>query len=362
MDPQVFFQVVLPLLLIDDTALLCISTISGDQDNFYSELMDLTSDETGEALIKQHRFYLSCKSCLAQGLGNSCEHMDERRPAWHSSESHELVRKMYGAQKTLHEAEAKGIRAEPDGQCFAIQDIQRAWLNPRKVLTDYPVKKLYIAIDPNSGTEDSRKTTGSDFAMVSGYFEEYTMEFVLCGLESIDAKNPRDYEDRVINHIKQLRQQPCFRNSLIVCVFENNLGQEAGHLHNLINRNFGENMVVLQHQLLKSGVGTTNGVKKSMMQQVRRMFMNNQIWFAEESSMVCTGKLNDKVENMGTLKQQFQVYTEIIDSPNTPLGRVRKGYSGKGTMGRKDDMCVAFQLLVYWSNWFMTSMKYARYH
>ena len=44
MDMQVFYEVVVPLMEMDRTSLICISTVLGS-DNFYSKLLCLKDDQ-----------------------------------------------------------------------------------------------------------------------------------------------------------------------------------------------------------------------------------------------------------------------------------------------------------------------------
>ncbi len=363
MDPDVFYSVVVPLLLIDETALLCISTVSGDADNFYSELLDMGEDGE-ESLIEQYRFYLACESCIKQGVGGTCKHKQDRVPSWQSSEKHNLVQKLYGHRTALHKQEAMGVKDSNDGQCFAKNYISRLYANPRYEFQDYhePIRKIYVTIDPNAGTEDSRDKTGSDFALVSGFYVEYNEQFVITGLESIDAKNPRDYQNRIIEHIDRLREHPSTKNATIVLIVESNLGMSSGWINNYVMEKRGDNVVEMDDKVLKSGVATTHPVKKSMMQITRTFLEQDQLRFAKD--LVCTGidSLNDGKEFvMGELKRQLKVYQEFKQTPDNPLGKTRVGYTGKLGSGRKDDMCVALQLMLFWSHKFRHDQKYMKY-
>ncbi|MHA1683807.1 MAG: hypothetical protein ACTSUE_22905 [Promethearchaeota archaeon] len=362
MDEDVFYSVVLPLLLMAETALLCISTMSGDDDNFYSELLDMGGEEGEEQLIEQHRFYLACESCLKQGVGGTCKHKQDRVPAWQSSEKHNLVQKLYGHRAALHKQEAMGVRDSNDGQCFRKDHITRLYANPRYEFVDhYPIRKIYVTIDPNAGTEDSRDKSGSDFAMVSGFYLDYNETFVILGLESIDAKHPRDFKDRMLDHIDRLRSFESTKNALIVLIPESNLGMASGWLDGWVTEN-REYVVTMVEKELKAGVGTTHPVKKNMMHMTRMMLETDHLMFAKE--MVCTGieSISDGIQyQLGELKRQLKVYQEFKQTPDNPLGKTRVGYTGKLGSGRKDDMCVALQLALFWSHKFRTHQKYQKW-
>ncbi len=63
MDMMVFFEVVVPLLELDRTCLIAVTTVL-DDDNFYSKLLDI-KDENGKPLFYYLNFQLGCsrKKC-----------------------------------------------------------------------------------------------------------------------------------------------------------------------------------------------------------------------------------------------------------------------------------------------------------
>lgn len=72
MDMGVFYEVVVPLMEMDRTSLICISTVLSS-DNFYSKLLGL-KDERGRDFFKKFEFYLACKACMAAGTASTCTH------------------------------------------------------------------------------------------------------------------------------------------------------------------------------------------------------------------------------------------------------------------------------------------------
>lgn len=66
-------EVVVPLLELDRTALICISTIL-DPCNYYSKLLEL-KDENGDSFFQVHRFTLACDACIEAGTPEQCTHM-----------------------------------------------------------------------------------------------------------------------------------------------------------------------------------------------------------------------------------------------------------------------------------------------
>ena len=62
-DPNFFYETLAPILLIDRTSLLAISTLTSEI-NFYSRLMKLRDSETGRPIFTILQIQLSCQKCI----------------------------------------------------------------------------------------------------------------------------------------------------------------------------------------------------------------------------------------------------------------------------------------------------------
>lgn len=166
MSPEVFHKVVVPLLLIDETALLCITTISNDVDNHYDHLLNLQGSN-GAPLLRQYKYSFVCPSCEAQGITVECKHMEHRIPKWQSMRKHKMVQAIMSSRKGDMERETLGLDSGDNESCVFRKDRVDAWFNyPRfRDTSDAAVRFVYVAIDPNSGTEDSRVAAGSDVCL-----------------------------------------------------------------------------------------------------------------------------------------------------------------------------------------------------
>lgn len=103
MDMAVFYEVVVPLMQLDRTALICISTVLG-ADNFYSKLLKL-KDDKGSDFFNKHEFYLACKACMDADIASECTHKMNELPPWQSARKHQRIRAMMSDQKELLERE-----------------------------------------------------------------------------------------------------------------------------------------------------------------------------------------------------------------------------------------------------------------
>lgn len=151
MDLGVFYEVIVPLLEVKDTALICISTPL-DSWNFYSQLTEVR-DEKGRRLFNVRH--------VQKGA----------RPAWKPDEGLSKMRAIYGkARKAMLETEIYGMIARATGSAFN-----------RRLLTDFfdaapceephPINDncIYVSVDPNGGAKASN-ASGSDTAIVSFFF------------------------------------------------------------------------------------------------------------------------------------------------------------------------------------------------
>lgn len=164
MDLGVFYEVIVPLLEVKDTALICISTPL-DSWNFYSQLTEVR-DEKGRRLFNVRH--------VQKGA----------RPAWKPDEGLSKMRAIYGkARKAMLETEIYGMIARSTGSAFN-----------RRLLTDFfesaPCEEphvindncIYVSADPNGGAKASN-ASGSDTAIVSFFYSRGNVVVSLVGGE-----------------------------------------------------------------------------------------------------------------------------------------------------------------------------------
>jgi len=97
LKPQLFQNVIVPLLTVEHTAMLAI-TSPGDEQNYISVTQDLKNAD-GDEMFLNIKIGLMCEKCLSQGK-DICPHKRKSLPAWKSEERHDLVRAVLGQNKT----------------------------------------------------------------------------------------------------------------------------------------------------------------------------------------------------------------------------------------------------------------------
>ena len=202
----------MPLLELDRTALICISTIL-DPCNYYSKLLEL-KDENGDSFFQVHRFTMACDACIEAGTPEQCTHMFRELPPWQSARKHRKIRAMMADEPELLMRETQGISSDLHQRAFP-QKFVRQWT--MRAPFDHgardAVRHVVLAIDPSGGGS-------SHFAVVSCFYHLGTM--AVCGLESVCAKSPDQYAAVLLQHCKLLRR--AFPRALFVVAPEANLG------------------------------------------------------------------------------------------------------------------------------------------
>ena len=78
MDTKVFYEVIVPLLEVENTALICISTPQDDM-NFYSEMFTMSTPD-GKPLFHTLEVSLVCEECKKTDHPERCPHMADEIP------------------------------------------------------------------------------------------------------------------------------------------------------------------------------------------------------------------------------------------------------------------------------------------
>ncbi len=161
MDLGVFYEVIVPLMEVEGTATICISTPLGNF-NFYSELTKIRDDKGNLVFNVRHV-------------------TGERSTPWKPEEARSKVEALYGNRSTLMRREIRGeITDETDNMAFNAEKLKRFFDKPA-LNAPYRVNgnTIYVAIDPNGGAS-STNAPGSDTAIVSFCISEGRIVVRIC--------------------------------------------------------------------------------------------------------------------------------------------------------------------------------------
>lgn len=146
-DEGMINEVVLPLLAVQSSVLLCISTLL-ENDNHYSRMFSLENDD-GTPLFEQIQISLVCDKCMATDHPERCTHKTAEMPRWLSSKKLETIKKLLSGDPAMLLRESMGVSAESTTRAFRETDIQRFLERPLCTLS--PMRHVFVAVDPAAG-------------------------------------------------------------------------------------------------------------------------------------------------------------------------------------------------------------------
>lgn len=157
-----FFRVVLPVVMVQNTVLICVSS-ADNEENWYSKIRSL-KDDAGNQLLFSANYKNICETCekLEPSVAALCPH-NKSTEAPHKSKSQgrkydKVFEKMGESEANL--MENKGIIGRSGNSVFVKEDVE--WVfNPkhayRESITSVnprSIPALFMAIDPNGGGRD----------------------------------------------------------------------------------------------------------------------------------------------------------------------------------------------------------------
>lgn len=147
-DPEFFYETMAPILLIERTSLLAISTLTSEI-NFYTRLIKMRDTTTGEPIFHTMQIQLACDKCKEDGKAESCVHLLHLAPRWQSTERHRRLKTIMQDRPDLIQSELAGLAFDSLQQAFAASDIDKMFCSSSPL----PVfqQEIYIIVDPAAG-------------------------------------------------------------------------------------------------------------------------------------------------------------------------------------------------------------------
>jgi len=152
MDQAVLYEVIVPLLEVDKTALICISTLV-DSYNFFSDFCNLKTED-GKHVFIVVNISMICENCKRLPVENQvkCTHMEKNRPAWKERGKLDMIMQtFYKDNISLLKRESMGDIGEGNNRAFPLASIKKFQERPLfliKEMSEYP-KFLFTLLDPN---------------------------------------------------------------------------------------------------------------------------------------------------------------------------------------------------------------------
>ena len=367
LDLAVFYEVIVPLLGVENTCVLGISTPL-EATNFYSVLVNKKHNVTGKFLFESFKIQLLCEECRSKNKLD-CKHKLDELPTWKPQESQKMVEMLMEDVPDLYAREVMGEFVSGERTIFLdkhILQLKESSQVKHKYLSD---NVLYTAIDPNGGGK------GSDLAIVTFYNEGGQVHIV--AITSAATRDVNDEKEAFKTHFRQLRSIPQYHPKnqeyppTNVIIIEANLSwlvshQQREHLYDIVEESrrhslqpIGPFYVMESKDVIKKhtnsgnmgkgdakvGLWTTREVKEASAEKVKNLLKHNAIRFCEDYEDIMTEKLRKLFcSQLTNYKREFH------DRPNDIIGTAKTKLTGKGS-GR-DDVVMSFMFGLYWKDMF----------
>lgn len=146
-----FFEVICPMLMLDETVLICISTVRGTH-NFFSRLRNLR-DDTGELVFSCVDFKLECPRPECKRNPEDCPHVLAQLPSHMSANKAARVKALMSGEHDLFLQETRGVEIDPTTPLYQKGDLD--WLfdkaNRYARLPYVNKRTIFTLVDPNAG-------------------------------------------------------------------------------------------------------------------------------------------------------------------------------------------------------------------
>ena len=337
MPIKMFHEVIVPLLELETTALICISTPQ-DSNNFYSMMFEMV-DAAGEKLFNQIQISMVCEDCKLSAHPEKCTHMKHLLPKWKSGGKQDMVRQIYGDNTEDMLRESMGVTTNDSNSLF-----QDDWLDlfaKRAPYTSIATPRvIFVACDPNGGGS-------SQMAIVSLYQD--SNNFAICGMESHAVKGYGEIRNLLETHVRAIRN--IFPSSWIIFVPESNLGHEASHMSHML-KDIPKCRSLMERG--EPGVITTHKRKELYSNTAVERFASSGVWYA--SQFICVNPYGDANARAARVKRMFRkqmgIFSKIVIPRANNHSKPKIIYSGKDQ--GNDDLVLTFMIALYWSIQFMT--------
>lgn len=340
--PECFFEVVVPLMMIKNTAMIGITTISGNTDNYVNDFIR-------RGVFEYVEITLVCDSCKKAGEVRDCPHKRSERPYWQDEDNVEKVKNIYGPDRVDQFArESLGILKQPTTACFDHESVLKLFTAPRESLQRV-AEYLFCTIDPNGGS-DHPENSISDFAVIC----HTVPEMKITGAEAFAYSDPLEYKERLLAHLARQFENPMVRNAKLVCAFEGNYANEAHYIKQLVLQHYPA-AVFLTNYDNKDGVKTDEHIKPAMAMMMNIALRSDCVSIIKE---FVTTEANPQ-DVLNKLRVQLLNYSRLTIPAKNAFEKTRFKYSGKGkNIKDKDDLAIAIQLAYYWSKRFFTTKEF----
>lgn len=366
MDPEVFYQIIMPLLGIDSTNIIGISTPVSDQFNFFDRLINLCYPGTNDPIFATYKVELVCQACKRNGKINTCRHKLHLLPSWKSKEKFDLIKHIYegvGREET-RQRESLGLNLADKSLVFDQNQVAHLFNLPpvSKLRSGFQPTIVYMGVDPNAG---SAGVTHSHMAIVTvAEIMDITM---IVGIDSHPCGNWKNSKALFKSHIEGLRRNPFLQSAWIVSIIERNTGHESGHLSEELD-NYVKTYPFYQSakparqtrftERENPGVWTDRFNKGMYAKAISDCLAEKKLRFLKDC--VCANPFQTADNALKTAKKELQSQMSrarwIANQRTVDTGHsisswsAKSGPDGKLSKGINDDIVVTLGMTMHWKN------------
>lgn len=323
-DDAVLQEVVAPLLLVDHTTLLAISTpVAGST---FSNLVRETNGRHFEVL----EIALVCETCRLAGK-HECPHNAQHQPPWkRNADRQHLVETIMKKDRQLYLRENMGLDLDMQGTAFPDADVH-ALQTSLVSAPPLPFRNMvFAAVDPNGGSS-------SRFGLLFMCYTEDRTLLLLDG-RAWPVRSYTDMEEAIpVSWERLTKAYPAIRSATLVSIVEKNYGGEvlASRISALWSAGGCVSVLHVPDAHGKIGVTTTRESKER--QRVHLL------------SLLRTGNLkvcgNFGSEARAELISELRRFRHVPNASGT-----RAVLTGKASGGRQDDLAMCLLMGALWSS------------
>jgi len=158
-DTEVFNAAIAPVLGIEDSTLMGITTPTSDSGSYFNLMQNVTY--RGRKLFKFVQVATSCEECRNKGRAMECTHNSGSLPRWRTGRRNEWLKAMI--PESTYTAEGGGVTAFDGVAAFPIQHVHAL---RRRDLLNVPARAngvVFVAVDPAVGGASSKFSIMSAF-------------------------------------------------------------------------------------------------------------------------------------------------------------------------------------------------------
>lgn len=340
LDEAMFTEVIVPLLGVEGTAVIAISTPL-EEDNFFTQMTRMKDPISGKPMFQSLTIQLCCDECRAKGVIDVCPHKKSYVPPWKADEGRNAkVKALMSNNSDMYQREALGISMSTQDMCFepaTIDTFSAAKINMVPFIGT--IRNAFIAVDNNGG--------GANCMAIICIVMTPAKHLVIVSADNVQITSDAQLEHELGSHLDKLRNLPYLYNAEFICSLEANYGGWvcASRTAAIMARNPPiKFMTSDQSGARRPGVWTTAEIKERARIELSRHLREGTIKFASDFYTSRVGTENEIVSQMRRMRYHNKV-------PRDAHGTVRRALSGKqfgGGANGNDDLVVALFINVFW--------------